>query len=64
MLGLLPIPEKRWRRLKVGLTLGAVVLIGGLIFDNDFAWGVGAGMLITGAVALALDRWARGRQAR
>jgi hypothetical protein len=60
-LGLLPIPDRRRRRLVPLMIVGALVFLLGQVIDNDLLWGIGAGMLLSGAIALLLDRWARRR---
>ena len=61
-LGLLPLPEHRRKRVLPLMALGAVALAAGIVFDNGFVWGLGAGVLITGALALLFDRRARRRR--
>ena len=60
---LLPLPERRRRRIVPLMAVGAVALIAGWIMDIGFVWGLGAGMIGTGLIALWLDRRARSRQA-
>ena len=61
-LGLLPLPEHRRNRLLPLMALGVVALGAGVVFDVGFVQGLGAGLLLTGAIALLLDRWSRRRQ--
>ena len=60
-LGLVPLPEHRRRRIAPLMVVGAVGFLIGAILRIGFVWGLGAGIVITGAIALWIDRNARRR---
>lgn len=59
--GMVPLPERRRRRIAPLMVVGAVVFLVGAILRIGFVWGLGVGMVITGAIALWIDRNARRR---